>query len=146
MLYFKTTHGNLFLVLPTQILFLANGFFAKSFTPMGASHDIKPGGFVVAFLNNKELITMKHFLLLLNLAPFVLFLVLLSPLPGLFTNLMLKMLSSMVPFKKLSTVSNLWVLKIHPFQLMSVFFRNLSTVLNRPQELGFNASPPSSKQ
>ena len=51
-----------------------------------------------------------------------------------------------VPFTKLSTASNLWVLKIHPFQLMYVFFRNLSTVLNRPHELGFNASPPSFKQ
>ena len=146
MLYFKTTPGNLFLVLPIQILFLANGFFAKSSTPMGASHDIKPGGFVVAFLSNKELITKKPSLLLLNLAPFAPFLVLLSPLHGPFTNLMLKMLSSMVPFKKLSTASNLWVLKIHPFQLMYVFFRNLSTVLNRPHELGFNASPSSFKQ
>jgi hypothetical protein len=65
-------------------LFLANGFSAKSFTPMVPSLATRLDGFVEDYLNNTVLTVKRPFLMLSNLAPFMLSLVLMSPLLVLF--------------------------------------------------------------
>jgi hypothetical protein len=85
------THVNLFPVLPVQMFFMVNGFFDKKLNLMVLSLATKPIGFVVDSPNNMALTMTKHSSQLLNQAPFVLSLVLLSPPHGPFINLMLKM-------------------------------------------------------